>query len=52
MITKTIRPIIGKDTVVGTRVEYRVFGILVYEKTLYMPNKYGVSTECEYFTEI
>lgn len=46
MITKKTTPIIeqvnGYSAVVGTKVEYRLFGILLYRKVLYLPNKYGV----------
>ena len=43
MITKTTKPIIitlnsEEDVVVGTKVEYRIFGILLYKKTLELPN--------------
>lgn len=48
MIKKKTTPIIGKfngngDLVIlGTKVEYRLFGILLYQKKLYMPSKYGI----------
>lgn len=48
MFTKTIEPILAKSTditnmvVVGTKVEYRFWGILLYKKLLFTPNKYGV----------
>lgn len=49
MITKTTEPIIsgyanlaGNNVVIGTKVEYRLFGILLYKKILYTPNKYGL----------
>ena len=49
MITKTVEPIIsapfidqeGLDKVIGVSVEYRVFGIRVYRKTIHSPAKYG-----------
>ena len=46
MIKKETTPIIeqvnGYSAVVGTKVEYRLFGILLYRKILYLPNRYGV----------
>lgn len=48
MIKKVTTPIIekfngdGDLVVVGTRVEYRFIGILLYQKVLYTPVKYGV----------
>lgn len=51
MITKTINPIIDATgtarIVVGTRVEYRLFGLLIYRKTMFTPEKYGI-TEYEF----
>lgn len=51
MMTKTIEPIIsgcanlvGNNPVIGTKVEYRLFGILLYKKLFYNPSKYGL--EC------
>lgn len=35
----------GDLVVVGTRVEYRIFGILLCKKELHLPSKYGV---CRY----
>lgn len=51
MITKTTEPIIDGVVVVGTKVEYRFFGILFYKKTLYTPDKYGIK-EYYYQTSI
>lgn len=54
MLKKTIDPIIGSSEsgdaliVLGTVVKYRVFGILVYEKTLRTPRAYGVNSEFEW----
>lgn len=48
MIKKLITPIIeqinknGDMIVVGTKVEYRLLGILLYKKEFYNPEKYGV----------
>lgn len=49
MLTKTTDPIMsdctnlaGNNAVIGTKVEYRLFGILLYKKILHTPNKYGV----------
>lgn len=56
MITKTVEPIIEKGSsmtgcnVVGTKVEYRLLGILLYKKVLYTPNKNGMHFEGEFFT--
>lgn len=49
MLTKTITPIIGekhKDHYVeihGTKIEYRIFGILLCRKTLHNPMYYGIA---------
>ena len=49
MIKKMTTPIIAKFNgngdlvIIGTKVEYRLFGILLYQKKLYMPAKYGMS---------
>lgn len=50
MLTKMIEPILSANaaqasgsTVIGTKVEYRLFGILLYKKVLYTPNKYGLT---------
>lgn len=55
MITKTVEPILsdcaslaGGNAVIGTKVEYRLFGILLYKKVLYTPNKYGVAENFEF----
>lgn len=46
MITKKTTPIIDivncQFAVTGTKVEYRLFGILLYRKILYLPNRHGV----------
>ncbi|WP_163308911.1 hypothetical protein [Dysgonomonas sp. 521] len=41
MIRKTTRPIVDKNTVIGTKTEYRLLGILLYRKELYTPACYG-----------
>jgi len=41
MITKTINPILSGTKVAGTVVEYRLFGILICRKTLYLPTYFG-----------
>lgn len=53
MIKKLTAPILeqlnddGDMVVVGTKVEYRLLGILLYKKELYTPQKYGVySYDC------
>lgn len=47
MITKTINPIIDANIVprivIGTRIEYRLFGLLIYRKTMFTPEKYGIA---------
>ena len=51
MITKTTTPLISdwKDPqIIGTRTEYRVFGLLIYRKILYLPNNYGIDSWDEY----
>ena len=54
MIRKKIMPIIDSvsGSVTGTTIEYRILGILVYEKTLYLPNKYGSDNDgdCYYIS--
>lgn len=56
MITKTVEPIMENGasmtgcTVVGTKIEYRLFGILFYKKVLYTPQKNGMNFEGEFFT--
>lgn len=58
MIKKVTTPIIEKFNgdgdliVVGTRVEYRMFGILLYKKKLYLPLKYGVTGYLDYYIRI
>lgn len=49
MLVKTIEPIIEScaslascDNVIGTKVEYRLFGILLYKKLFFTPGKYGI----------
>jgi len=49
MITKKTTPILSekkgtqKQNVVGTKSDYRFFGILFYRKTLLTPEKYGIT---------
>lgn len=55
MITKTVEPIMDsyamvRGTVVGTKVEYRVFGILLYKKILHTPFMHGINFLGEFFT--
>lgn len=46
MLTKEITPIVSSKQngpgVVGTLVEYKLFGILLYRKRMYNPNYYGL----------
>lgn len=53
MITKTTTPIVENTAgrVIGTKVEYRLFGILLYKKVLLTPLKYGI-VDYEYHTSI
>lgn len=48
MIKQTVEPILeevdGKKMCVGTRIEYKVFGLLIYRKVVSLPNRYGVKT--------
>lgn len=37
MMTKTVKPIMDAGRCAGTIVEYRVFGLLIYRKTLMTP---------------
>lgn len=60
MLTKTITPIIRKnpvsggentlytETVIGTIVKYRLFGILLYKKQLFTPAYYGIKSWEDY----
>ncbi|MEE0055267.1 MAG: hypothetical protein U0I70_02925 [Alistipes inops] len=47
MITKIIKPILSKTDdawrVVGTRIEYRLFGLLICRKTMFTPERYGIT---------
>lgn len=53
MITKTTEPLLNdKGKVIGTQVEYRLFGILIMKKVLYKPEKYGIEFYDDYFTLI
>ena len=51
MVTKNTQPIIENSKIIGTKVEYRFFNILLYTKTLIMPEKYGY-IEYEYHINI
>jgi hypothetical protein len=51
MLRKKIAPVIEGKKVVGTVVELRVLGVLVYKKTLVSPAKYGL-TEWEFIYAI
>ncbi len=60
MLTKKITPVIpaqnhsssnGRMPMLGTVVEYRFLGILIYKKTLVSPSNYGLN-EFEYQTRI
>ena len=51
MITKTTFPILSgtaRNRVIGTRAEYRLFGLLIYRKTIYLPSYYGLESWDEY----
>ncbi len=54
MIKKVTIPIIEEidgyavPIVVGTKVEYRIFGILLYRKTFFLPVRYGVNNWDDY----
>ncbi len=60
MLTKTITPILRKkpvskddntlykETIIGTLVQYRLFGILFYEKRLFTPACYGMTNWDDY----
>ena len=51
MITKTTTPLISdcnEPQIIGSQTEYRVFGLLIYRKILYFPNKYGIDSWDEY----
>lgn len=44
MTTKIILPIVAIDTnkVIGTCIEYRLFGLLICRKTMFTPALYGI----------
>lgn len=60
MLTKTITPILENTpvlrnestiyikNVVGTLIEYRLFGILLYKKQLFTPKYYGIKSWEDY----
>jgi hypothetical protein len=53
MIKKRVYPVIeghdeGAAIVTETVAEYRIFGILIYKKTIEMPQKYGFRYYSEY----
>lgn len=58
MISKRTIPIIEKvngfdvPIVVGTKVEYRIFGILLYKKILLLPIYYGFRDWFDFPTQI
>jgi hypothetical protein len=57
MFTKTIEPIIEGLTsntpkVIGSRIEYRLFGLLLYLKTIHTPAKYGITEWGEWYYRI
>ena len=56
MITKHTGPITifvkGKDILVGTKVEYRIFGWLIYRKTLYTPEMKGIKEYNHFYHRI
>lgn len=42
MIKKSVWPVIGDKKVIGTVIEYRVLGVLVYKKELILPQSFGI----------
>lgn len=58
MIKKVTAPLIEKldgceeSIVVGTKVEYRIFGILLYEKSLLLPIYWGIMNWDDFQTRI
>lgn len=58
MIKKVTAPLIEKldgceeSIVVGTKVEYRIFGILLYEKSLLLPIYWGIMDWDDFQTRI
>lgn len=58
MIKKVTVPLIEKldgceeSIVVGTKVEYRIFGILLYEKSLLLPIYWGIMNWDDFQTRI
>lgn len=58
MIKKVTVPLIEKldgceeSIVVGTKVEYRIFGILLYEKSLLLPIYWGIMDWDDFQTRI
>jgi hypothetical protein len=56
MLSKKITPVIesleGVKTVTGTKVEYRLFGMLLYLKRLYTPAHFGFKDEWTFYDRI
>lgn len=52
MIIKTTIPLVatkqGKNTVIGTLIEYRLFGLLLCRKKLYTPSAYDAEGDYVY----
>jgi len=47
MLKKIIMPVINCNMVTGTKVQYLLFGFVIYEKLLITPKTYGIK-EYEY----
>ncbi len=45
MISKKIEPIRTENRVVGTIIQYRLFGILLYKKSLFYPDNFDASRD-------
>jgi len=43
MLRKMTTPIVDGQRVIGTRTEYRLFGILLMRKELFTPEKWGIN---------
>lgn len=52
MITKTTTPILENSKLIGTRCEYRLFGVLLCRKELITPEKYDLKEYNNYYTSI
>jgi len=51
MLKKIVSPIIENKEIIGTKIEYRIFGLLIYQKIFHAPIKYGIKIYQLYQTD-